>query len=62
MEQNSAKDSQRARLSKEDHGIAWKFDSLGGAYTGRLIVGGEIHTVLEATKQFFKTLDCRRQR
>jgi hypothetical protein len=34
------------------HQIAWEFDSPGGAYTGRLLIDGDIYTTAEATKKF----------
>jgi hypothetical protein len=32
--------------------MAWEFASPGGAYTGRLLIDGEIYTSAEATKKF----------
>jgi hypothetical protein len=54
LEQNSAKASKWAKLAREGHQIAWEFDSPGGAYTGRLLIDGEIYRTGEATNEFFK--------
>jgi hypothetical protein len=32
--------------------MAWEFASPVGAYTGRLLIDGEIYTTSEATKKF----------
>ncbi len=54
LEQNSAKASKWAKLAREGHQIAWEFDSPGGAYTGRLLIDGEVYSTGEAVKTFFK--------
>ncbi len=52
IEQNASKDSRWAKLAREGHEIAWEFDSPGGAYTGRVLIDGEIYTSQEATRKF----------
>lgn len=52
--QNSAKASKWAKLAREGHQIAWEFEGPGGAYTGRLLIDGEVYTTGEATKKFFE--------
>ena len=52
IEQNASKDSRWAKLARQGHEIAWEFDSPGGAYTGRVLIDGEIYTSREATKKF----------
>jgi hypothetical protein len=52
LEQNAEKRSKWARLAKEGHDIAWEFEGPGGAYTGRMLIDGEICTPSEATKKF----------
>jgi hypothetical protein len=54
LEQNSAKASKWAKLARQGHQIAWEFDSSGGAYTGRLLIDGQVYSVSEATRQFFR--------
>jgi hypothetical protein len=54
IEQNSAKASKWAKLAREGHQIAWEFDSPSAAYTGRLLIDGEIYTAGEAAKKFFR--------
>jgi hypothetical protein len=54
LEQNVSKSSKWAELARRGHLIAWEFDSPGGAYTGRLLIDGEIYTTAEATKRFLK--------
>lgn len=49
LEQNPAKDSKWAKLVREGHHLAWEFERLGGAYTGRMLIDGEILTPREAT-------------
>jgi hypothetical protein len=39
---------------EEGHEIAWEFDSPGGAYTGRMLIDGDVYTASEATKRFLK--------
>ena len=53
LEQNSAKTSRWAKLARDGHQIAWEFDSPGGAYTGRLLIDGEVYPAGEAVKKFF---------
>jgi len=36
------------------HDVAWEFEGSGGAYTGRLLIDGNIYTPSEATKKFLK--------
>lgn len=55
LEQNTSKASKWAQLARQGHDIAWEFDSPGGAYTGRLLIDGEIYTTAEATNKFFKS-------
>jgi hypothetical protein len=52
LEQNANKASKWAKLARAGHEIAWEFDSPGGAYTGRMLIDGEIYTPSEATKKF----------
>lgn len=54
LEQNPAKASKWARLARKGHEMAWEFDSPGGAYTGRLLIDGEVYTTAEATKKFLQ--------
>jgi len=54
LEQNAAKASKWAKLARQGHDVAWEFDKLGGAYTGRMLVDGEIYTPSEATKKFLQ--------
>jgi len=55
LEQNAAKPSKWSKLAREGHEVAWEFESPGGAYTGRILIDGEIYTVSEATKKFLKS-------
>ena len=59
FEQNPAKASKWAKLARKGHQVAWEFDSPGGAYTGRMLIDGEIYTPAEATRKFFKKVDTR---
>jgi hypothetical protein len=52
LEQNAAKSSKWAKLAREGHDVAWEFAGSGGAYTGRMLIDGEIYTPAEATKKF----------
>jgi hypothetical protein len=52
LEQNANKSSKWARLAREGHEVAWEFYGPGGAYTGRMLIDGEIYTPPEATKKF----------
>ena len=54
LEQNASKASKWAKLAREGHSMAWEFDSPGGAYTGRLLIDGEVYTTAEATKKFLQ--------
>jgi hypothetical protein len=54
LEQNAEKRSKWARLAREGHDVAWEFDGPGGAYTGRMLIDGEIYTPSEATKKFLQ--------
>jgi hypothetical protein len=54
LEQNAEKRSKWARLAKEGHDVAWEFEAAGGAYTGRMLIDGEIYTPSEATKKFLQ--------
>jgi hypothetical protein len=58
LEQNPAKASKWAKLARQGHEIAWEFESPGGAYTGRMLIDGEIYTPAEATKKFFKQVNA----
>ena len=51
LEQNAAKPSKWAKLARKGHEIAWEFEGPGGAYTGRMLIDGEIYTPSEATKK-----------
>ena len=54
LEQNADKRSKWAKLAREGHDIAWEFEGSGGAYTGRMLIDGDIYTPSEATKKFLK--------
>jgi hypothetical protein len=54
LEQNPAKASKWAKLARQGHAIAWEFDGPRGAYTGRMLIDGQIYTPSEATKKFLK--------
>ncbi len=54
LEQNPAKNSKWAKLARKGHAMAWEFASPGGAYTGRLLIDGEIYTSAEATTKFLQ--------
>jgi len=54
LEQNASKNSKWAKLARQGRDIAWEFDGSGGAYTGRMLIDGEIYTPSEATKKFLK--------
>ncbi len=55
LEQNASKKSKWAKLATEGHAIAWEFEAPTGAYTGRLLIDGEIYTSAEATNKFLKS-------
>jgi len=44
-----------AKLAREGHDIAWEFLTPGGAYTGRMLIDGEICTPSEATKKLLQS-------
>jgi hypothetical protein len=54
LEQNAAKSSKWGRLAREGHKVAWEFTGPGGAYTGRMLIDGDICTPSEATKKFLQ--------
>jgi hypothetical protein len=54
LEQNPAKASKWAKLARQGHDVAWEFEGTGGAYTGRMLIDGEIYTPSEATKKFLE--------
>jgi len=54
VEQNAAKASKWAKLARQGHEVAWEFEKPGGAYTGRMLIDGEIYTASEATKRFLQ--------
>jgi hypothetical protein len=54
LEQNPDKASKWAKLARKGHEIAWEFAGPGGAYTGRMLIDGEIYTPSEATKTFLR--------
>ena len=54
LEQNPDKASKWARLARKGHEIAWEFAESGGAYTGRILMHGQIYPPSEATKKFLK--------
>jgi len=41
-------------VAREGHEVAWEYDGPGGAYTGRMLINGEILTPSDATKRFLK--------
>lgn len=54
LEQNTAKASKWAKFARSGHDVAWEFVSPGGAYSGRLLIDGEIYTPSEATRKFLQ--------
>jgi hypothetical protein len=52
LEQNASKPSKWGKFAREGHDLAWEFAGPGGAYTGRVLIDGEIYTPSEATKKF----------
>jgi len=54
LEQNTAKASKWAKFARSGHDVAWEFVSPGGAYSGRMLVDGEIYIPSEARKKFLK--------
>jgi hypothetical protein len=55
LEQNPEKRSKWAKLAKQGHEIAWELEGSRRAYTGRMLIDGEIYTPSEATKKFLNT-------
>jgi len=45
LAQNAAKRSKWGKLAREGHDVAWEFVGPSGAYTGRMLIDGEIHTI-----------------
>jgi hypothetical protein len=62
LEQNPAKASKWAKLARQGHHVAWEFAGLGGAYTGRMMVNGEICTPSEATKKFLQGASSKKRK
>ena len=54
LEQNPAKNSKWAKLARHGHEVAWEFTKPRGAYTGRLLIDGNIYMTSEATKKYLK--------
>lgn len=54
LEQNRQKHSKWAKFARTGHEVAWEFDKIGGAYTGRMLIDGEIYTPSEATRKFLQ--------
>jgi hypothetical protein len=54
LEQNASKPSKWGKFAREGHDVAWEFAGPGGAYTGRMLIDGEIYTPSEATKKFLQ--------
>jgi hypothetical protein len=54
LEQNAAKPSKWGKFAREGHDVAWEFAGPGGAYTGRMLIDGDIYTPSEATKKFLR--------
>jgi hypothetical protein len=54
LEQNPDKASKWAKLARKGHEIAWEFAGPGGAYTGRMLIDGEIYTPSEDFRIPFK--------
>jgi len=52
QEQNPARNSGWGKLARKGHEIAWEFASPGGAYTGRLLIDGQVYTTSEAARKF----------
>jgi hypothetical protein len=54
LEQNAAKASRWAKLARDGHEVAWEFEKPGGAYTGRILIDGQIYSTSESTKKFLR--------
>jgi len=54
LEQNASKPSKWGKFARLGHDVAWEFAGPGGAYTGRMLIDGEIYTPSEATKKFLQ--------
>jgi hypothetical protein len=54
LEQNAAKPSKWGKFARAGHSVAWEFAGPGGAYTGRMLIDGEVCTPSEATKKFLQ--------
>ena len=54
LEQNPAKASKWGKLARQGHEIAWEFESVGGPYTGRMMIDGEIYTPREAPCEVYE--------
>ncbi len=57
LEQNPDKNSKWAKFARRGHQVAWEFERSGGAYTGRLLIDGEVYTAAEATRKFLAAPD-----
>jgi hypothetical protein len=62
IEQNSQKSSKWAKLARAGHRVAWEVEKAGGAYTGRVLIDGEVYSASEATKKFLKVGEEERKR
>jgi len=54
LEQNPSKSTKWAKLARDGHDVAWEFNSPGGAYTGRMLIDGQVYSPSEATKKFLR--------
>jgi hypothetical protein len=54
VEQNASKPSKWGKFARAGHDVAWEFAGPAGAYTGRMLIDGEIYTPSEATKKFLQ--------
>ena len=54
LEQNASKPSKWGKFASEGHDVAWEFAGPGGAYTGRMLIDGEILTPSDATKKYLR--------
>jgi hypothetical protein len=52
LDQNATKPSKWGSFAHSGHAVAWECNSLGGKYTGRMLVDGEVYTLAAATKKF----------
>ena len=48
----SGQSIEMGKLARKGHDIAWEFEKPGGAYTGRMLIDGEIYTPREAINTF----------